>query len=207
LTNGPDVPLLPWDFRERELQWANFPELSTIRHIREAGLPRSTATEDLRAGLHESRERLFTAIRGLTEEQFRFTPNSEPWNIASHLSHLLRIERVFAGRGALALREDAPFCPSTAIVNDDDPALAQHLAVPQMIHGMQASRRDIEALLDAGDEALQRAIVHERIGRMTVEQIVRKMADHEHEHTVQIASLARQAQTTRRVTIPLTPRS
>jgi hypothetical protein len=49
--------------------------------------------------------------------------------------------------------------------------------------------------------------MHERIGRMTVEQIVRKMAGHEEEHTAVIASLARQAQTLRRVTIPLAPRS
>jgi hypothetical protein len=49
--------------------------------------------------------------------------------------------------------------------------------------------------------------MHERIGRMTVEQIVRKMAAHEDEHALAIASLARQAQSLRRVTIPLAPRS
>jgi uncharacterized damage-inducible protein DinB len=170
-------------------------------------LPRSATPEELRTELREARERLFAAIIGLTEEQFRFTAEGVPWNIASHLAHLLRIERVFAERGARALREEEPFCPSTAVVNDDDPALAQRLAVPQMIHGLQASRRDIEALLDAGDEGLRRTIMHERIGRMTVEAIVKKMADHEREHTVEIASLARQARSARRVTIPITPRS
>ena len=69
---------------------------------------------------------------------------------------------------------------------------------------MQASRRDLEALLDSGEAALARTIMHERLGRMTVEQIVRKMADHEREHTIAIAALARQAQGARRVTIPLT---
>ncbi len=183
------------------------PPIALQRHIREAGLPRSTITEDLRAGLGDSRERLFAAITGLTEEQFRFTGGGDAWNIAAHLSHLLRIERVFAERGALALREDEPTIKSTSVANDDDPALAQHLAVPQIIHGLQASRRDIEALLDGGDAVLTRTIMHERIGRMTVEQIVRKMSDHEQEHTAAIAALARQAQSARRVTIPLTPRS
>jgi uncharacterized damage-inducible protein DinB len=201
------VPSQPWDFPDRELQWANFPVLNPDRYIREAGLPRTTTTDQLRAGLRENRERLFSAISGLTEEQFRHTADSASWNIAAHLSHLLRIERVFAERGALALREDEPFCASTAVANDDDPALAQHLAVPQIIHGLQASRRDIESLLDAGDAALTRSILHERIGRMSVGQIVTKMADHEREHTVEIASLARQAQNARRVTIPITPRS
>jgi uncharacterized damage-inducible protein DinB len=170
-------------------------------------LPRSTIVEDLRAGLRESREQLFAAITGLTEEQFRYTPESDAWNIATHLAHLLRIERVFAERGELALREDEPLVASTSVHNDDEPAKAQHLAVPQMIHGLQASRRDIEALLDGGEGVLARTIMHERIGRMTVEQIVRKMSDHEREHTVDVASLARQAQSARRVTIPLTPRS
>jgi uncharacterized damage-inducible protein DinB len=170
-------------------------------------LPRSPIAEALRTGLRDARERLFAAISGLTEEQFRYSPDSSSWNIAAHLAHLLRVERLFAERGALALREHEPFCPSTAVTNDDDPARAQHLAVPQIIHGQQASRRDLEALLDTGDAALDRAIVHERIGRMTVEQIVKKMADHEREHTESIAVLARQAQNARRVTIPLTPRS
>jgi len=170
-------------------------------------LPRSATIDELRSALQASRGELFAAVRGLTEEQFRFTPDGAAWNVAAHLAHLLRIERVFAERGARALVEDEPFCASTAVANDDDPALAQHLAVPQMIHGLQASRRDIESLLDGGDAALARAIVHERIGRMTVEAIVRKMADHEREHTVDIAALARQAQGARRVTIPLTRRS
>jgi uncharacterized damage-inducible protein DinB len=163
--------------------------------------------EDLRIELHESRERLFSSIRGLSEEQFRFSPDRDDWNIAAHLAHLLRVERVFAERAHRALREDEPYCASTAVVNDDDPGLAQHLAVPQIIHGMQASRRELEAVLGGGDAALSRAIRHERIGRMTVEDIVKKMATHEREHTETISALARQAMSAKRVTIPLTRRS
>jgi uncharacterized damage-inducible protein DinB len=163
--------------------------------------------EELRTGLRDSRERLFAAIRGLSEEQFRFVPANETWNIAAHLAHLLRIERVFAERGARALVEDEPHCASTQAANEDDPALAQHLAIPQIIHGMQASRRDIEALLDGGGPVLARAIMHERIGRMSVHDIVKKMVDHEQEHGDAVATLARQAAATRRVTIPLAPRS
>lgn len=163
--------------------------------------------EELGTQLRESRARLFASIRGLSEEQFRFAPDGASWNIATHLAHLLRIERVFAERGARAQSEDEPFCTSTAALNDDDPGLAQRLAIPQMIHGLQASRREIEALLDAGDAGLMRTIMHERIGRMTVEDIVKKMADHDDEHAKSVAVLARQAASARRVTIPLARRS
>ena len=168
---------------------------------------RETTTADLAKELRASRDGLFASLRDLSEEQFRFTPAGETWNIATHLGHLLRIERVYAERGAAALRESEPFCASTAALNDDDPGLAQHLAVPQIIHGMQAARRDIEALLQDGDAQLDRAILHETRGRMTVGDIVRKMAEHEREHAEPIASLARQAANARRVTIPLTRRS
>jgi len=162
----------------------------------------------LRSDLEESRETLFELIRGLSEEQFRFTPPDSAWSIATHLSHLLRIERVFAERAERALREDEPWMSSTRVQNDGDPGIAQHLAVPQIIHGMQASRRDLERVLDVCDDAaLARTIVHERIGPMTIAQIVAKMSEHEQEHALDVGSLARQAQAASHVIIPLKPRS
>lgn len=162
----------------------------------------------LRSALQGSRSRLFELIRGLSEEQFRFAPASEQWTIAVHLAHLLRVERLFAERAARALTEADPHMSSTGVHNDDDPALAQHLAVPQIIHGMQAARRDLEQILDTCDGAgLEHAIVHERIGHMTVRQIMTKMAEHEQEHAENIAQLARQARGASRVIIPLKPRS
>jgi uncharacterized damage-inducible protein DinB len=162
----------------------------------------------LRSDLQGSRARLFDLIRGLSEEQFRYVPDSERWSIATHLAHLLRIERLFADRALRALGEDEPYMASTRVHNDEEPGNAQRLAVPQIIHGMQASRRDLERVLDACDDAaLGRAIVHERIGRMTVAEIMVKMADHEREHADEVASLARQALSTSHVIIPLKPRS
>ena len=54
----------------------------------------------LRSGLQESRERLFASIRGLSEEQFRYVPAGETYAVATHLAHVLRIERV--GRMTIA---------------------------------------------------------------------------------------------------------
>lgn len=162
----------------------------------------------LRSDLQGSRARLFDLIRGLSEEQFRCTPEGDSWSIATHLAHLLRVERLFAERAARALREDEPYMASTRVHNDEEPGNAQRLAVPQIIHGMQASRRDLERVLDRCDAAaLARAIVHERIGRITVEQIMVKMADHEREHADEVATLARQALSAGHVIIPLKPRS
>jgi uncharacterized damage-inducible protein DinB len=162
----------------------------------------------LRSDLQGSRERLFASIRGLSEEQFRHVPAGETYSIATHLAHLLRIERVFTERARAALADDDPFVASTSVKNDDDPALAQHLAVPQMIHGMLNVRRELDALLASCDDAaLERHIVHERIGRMTVAEIAVKMASHEAEHAADVARLVRQAPASGRVIIPLTRRS
>jgi hypothetical protein len=162
----------------------------------------------LRTNLEASREALFGLVRGLTEEQFRYRPASAEWTIATHLAHLLRIERLFTERAALALRKDGASVTSTGVTNEDEPALAQHLAVPQIIHGMLAARRALEATLDDGGEgALERAIQHERFGRMTVLQIAEKMATHEREHAESVRRLAEAAKASAGVIIPLAGRS
>ncbi len=163
---------------------------------------------ELRSALHYSRERLFNSIRGLTEEQFRFVPECEPWSIAAELAHLLRIERAFAERARVALVEDTPFVESAAAHNGDDAGLAQHLAVPQIIHGMLNTRRELEDVLaQCDDDVLARTVEHARLGRMTLAALMTRMADHETEHTVSVLKLVRQAPKTGRVILPLIPRS
>jgi uncharacterized damage-inducible protein DinB len=162
----------------------------------------------LRSDLQESREDLFEAIHGLAEEQFRFSPDGESWCIATHLAHLLRIERVFVERARRALTNDEPRVASTRASNDDDPGPAQKLAVPQIVHGMQATRRDLDRLLAGCEErALERGIIHERLGRMTVSAMAEKIAGHEREHAAAVRRLARQAPASARVIIPLSGRS
>jgi hypothetical protein len=167
-----------------------------------------TTAAELRSALDTSRARLFGTIRGLSEEQFRHVPGGASWCIATHLSHLLRIERVFLERARVALVEDEPTVPSTRTANDDDLGLAQRLAVPQVVHGMLNARRELLALLDrCGDDGLSRTILHERLGRMTVRDIAVKMAAHEEEHSQEVLSLARSAPPSGRVIIPLKQRS
>jgi uncharacterized damage-inducible protein DinB len=164
----------------------------------------ATSVGQLRSDLVQSRDMLFTPLTGLSEEQFRHAPEGA-WSIAAHLAHLLRTERIFSDRAALALHEDSPPVPSTRAANDDDPVLAQRLAVPQIIHGLQASRRTLDDLLaSCDDSALERHVVHERLGPMTIAAIAQKMASHEREHAADVVRLAAAAPVTRRLIIPLT---
>lgn len=162
---------------------------------------------ELDAALQDSRNALLDAIGGLSEEQFRFVPAGEAWCAATHLSHLLRCERLLVERVEAALAHDQAPVASSGTRNDDDPGLAQKLAVPQIVHGLQAARRDLHQLLASRGEAdLARAIQHQLLGRMTVTAMVEKAAAHEREHAPEIARLARLAPTSARLTIPLTRR-
>jgi uncharacterized damage-inducible protein DinB len=162
----------------------------------------------LRSDLQGSRAHLFDLIRALSEEQFRHVPAGATWCIATHLAHVLRTERIFTERAQRALAEDEPHIASTRAGNDEDPGLAQRLAVPQIIHGMQAARRDLDDLLARCDDAaLERPLHHERLGRLTIAALAAKMASHEREHAAEAAALIRQLPATGRVIIPLSRRS
>jgi uncharacterized damage-inducible protein DinB len=172
--------------------------------VKQDSLP--NAAMRLRSDLRASRARLYAPLRGLTEERFRIATGDEAWPIAAYLAHLLRTERVFTERAQLAMREEEPSVPSTRVENDEDPGLAQRMAVPQMIHGLQAVRRELEELLLAADDAaLERALIHERLGRMTVAELAAKMAAHEDEHAADVARVAASLPSTKRTIIPLTP--
>jgi hypothetical protein len=160
----------------------------------------------LHAELEQSRELLLAPLRGLTEEQFRYRPADGPWPIAVHLAHFLRVERAVCAGISTAIAADGPPMASAGASNDGDEAAAQHLAVPQIIHGLQASRRELVALT-AGETAVTRILVHERMGRLTVSGLLRAHSGHEREHAAAIERIAQQARTARRVIIPLAPRS
>lgn len=161
---------------------------------------------ELRSGLDTSHERLFRPIRGLTEEQFRVVLDPGGWSIAVHLAHLLRVERAFLDQLAIARSGPEPYIGKSRDANGDDPALAQHLAVPQIVHGMLAARRAFVSLLDDASSS-RVAVHHELFGRMTIEDVAAKLAEHEREHAGEIERLAAAAPSVADVTIPLTQRS
>jgi hypothetical protein len=155
--------------------------------------------EGLKADLATVRAQLLRSIAGVTEEQFKKRPlASDPggpnWCIAEVLAHLLQQERLRAERMAQALAQDGvTIVPSTDEVHYEAARAGRGLPVPQLIHGLLASRRELERLLDAAaalEGGLERATLHPRLGRQTIGWILReKVIDHEAEHVAQIESI------------------
>jgi hypothetical protein len=179
----------------------------------------------LKQDLDLVRGRLFAAITGIGEDQFKRRPPKQnpeakavmrspstllgtgsaehpepvpiidtPWSIAEILAHLLASERIQAGRIRAALDEDgAAVAPVPADERADAARAGRMAPVPQLVHGLLASRRAVEALLAEAESipgGLDRAVVHPSLGRLTVDQIVSKyVVGHEAEHIAQIEAL------------------
>jgi hypothetical protein len=141
------------------------------------------AFDDLRRELTASRQRLLGAIAGVSEEQFKRRPTAAPatdgpsWSIAELLAHLLYSERLWATGIALALGEDGAKVQAAVLEpREDDARRGRTAPVPQLVHGLLASRRQIEQLLgqaQALQGGLQRYVLHTDDGRLTVEWMVR----------------------------------
>ncbi len=157
-------------------------------------------SDELRRSLSEVRERLLSAIAGVSEDLFKKRPtaladNDGPnWCIAEVLAHLLQQERLRASRVALALRQDGVgITPGTDEEHYEAARAGRASPVPQLIHGLLASRREIERLLDEAatlPDGLDRTTTHPKLGPQSVAWILRtKVIDHEAEHVGQIESI------------------
>ena len=160
----------------------------------------SAANDGLNAALAAGRERLLQSLSGVSEEQFKRRPPAPDgeagpnWCIAEVLAHLLQQERLRTERIALALEHDGlEITPSTGEAHYEAARAGRGSPVPQLIHGLLASRREIERLLDQAmsfEGGLERATIHPRLGRQTVAWILReKVIAHEAEHVAQIEAI------------------
>lgn len=141
-----------------------------------------TAAEagDLKQRLQTSRERLLRAIAGITEEQFKrrieAADGSGRWSIAETLSHLLAAQRLWSVRIEAALQADgAAVSASQPDWNDEQARLGRFAPVPQLVHGLLASQRQMERLVQRAAEnpdALDRAVLHSTRGRLTVREML-----------------------------------
>ena len=98
-------------------------------------------------------------------------------SIAEILSHLLYSERLWGTGIALALTQDGVKVQAGALeAREEDARRGRMAPVPQLVHGLLASRRQVELLLyqaQALDGGLQRYVLHPDDGRLTVEWLVR----------------------------------
>jgi hypothetical protein len=157
-----------------------------------------TAFDELRGELTASRERLLSAIAGVSEEQFKRRPVAEEdgqnWSIAEILAHLLYSERLWGTGIALALSQDGITVQAGALEPGDEDARRGRMSpVPQLVHGLLASRRQVELLLGQAaslPDGLQRYVLHPDDGRLTVERMVReRVVAHERECVARIEAL------------------
>ena len=157
-----------------------------------------TSIDDLRRDLTAVREHLLATIAGVSEEQFKRRPaasDGEPnWSIAEILSYLLYSERLWGTGIALALTQDGVKIQAGSLeAREEDARRGRMAPVPQLVHGLLASRRQVELLLDqaqALDSGLQRYVLHPNDGRLTVEWMVReKVIAHEAAYVERIHAL------------------
>jgi hypothetical protein len=159
----------------------------------------SPNVRELQQRLRASRERLMHSISGVSEEQFKRRPSAEegqpaPWCIAEVLAHLLYSERLQGERLALAITSPGASIEAVTQEAQDAAARSGRVApVPQIIHGLLASRREIERLLAAvfaREHGSELALEHPLLGRLTVERIARELVlGHEGEHVEQIDAI------------------
>jgi hypothetical protein len=160
----------------------------------------SPEANDLRHSLAEVRQQLLDTISGVSEEQFKKRPSvteadaGPNWCIAEVLAHLLKQEGLRASRIAAAIvRDGAPVTPGTDEEHYEAARAGRASPVPQLIHGLLASRREVERLLDeaaAIDGGLERYTTHPQHGAQSIAWILQvKVIDHESEHIAQIESI------------------
>jgi DinB superfamily len=154
--------------------------------------------ESLRAELAASRAALLKAIAGVTEQQFKKRPvtaaEDEAWSIAEVLAHLLWAEKLRSSWIRAALREPEAAAASPARGEREAAARAGRLApVPQLIHGLLATRRELEKLVDealtteGGGELSVR--VRGRKPEALARVVSRLVIGHEARHAEQIEAL------------------
>lgn len=136
-------------------------------------------------------------LSGVSEQQFKRRPETADggeagWCIAEVLAHQLATDNLWVTRIRAALTGEAPeIAPSDPALHEEQARAGRHTPVPQLIHGLLATRRELERLIGAaGDEGLQRTVRHATRGTLTVAWMIEQYGiGHELEHVAQIAAL------------------
>jgi hypothetical protein len=148
-------------------------------------------TERLRMYLDTTREDLFEAIRGLTEEQMRRRPGEGQWSVAELLAHLPVSERhIIAQARAVCTQRDT----TIEFLSDQERAEAaargRRLPPPALIHDMVAARWETTSfLVGLRPREMSRCGRHEKLGKLTVLQVLGAISYHEREHVGQVRAV------------------
>jgi uncharacterized damage-inducible protein DinB len=149
------------------------------------------AAEEMLARLKNARKALMDAVAGLDEAGFRRRPDPTAWSAAEVLAHLFTTEGIMLERARAALAQSGyVVTPLSDDERDRGRLQAQRMAVPQIVHGLLARRRDTErTLAGLSEQELARTLRHSRWGERTVAWLFERAAEHEAEHAGQIRAL------------------
>lgn len=119
----------------------------------------------------------------LGEELASWHPAEGEWCVKEVLGHLINTERIgFAGRIDEILAADEPSLRGTG---REEPACARNLA--EMLAEFREQRiRSVDLVARLQPADLTRAGIHERVGRLTVNDILHEWIHHDRAHLKQI---------------------
>lgn len=126
-------------------------------------------------------------VAGLTPEQLRWRPEAGEWSAKEIVAHLRDAADIWGGRLHRTAEEDTPFLPGF-----DEGQLARVRSYYYEHYGLALDaftfyRGHTLALLRSLDDAgWLRAAQHEEAGRLTIADMVERMADHERDHLDQL---------------------
>ncbi len=142
---------------------------------------------DAVAQLAATHTQLAELVAGLTPEQLRWRPDENEWSAKEIVAHLRDAADIWGGRLFRTVEEDAPFLPG---FDEGQLAHVRSYYYEYFGHALDAfafSRERTLALLRSLDEAgWQRAAQHEEAGRLTLQEMVERMASHERDHLDQL---------------------
>lgn len=139
------------------------------------------------------------AVAGIAEEELRFRPGPEHWNIHENVIHVADTDLVGAVRMRYILAE-----PGATLVGFDQNRWATALAYSSLTFATALSllrhvrNATTEMLRRASTDAWEHTGMHTESGPQTLEWIVDHLADHVHYHLRTIAKRRRQYAEARR---------
>lgn len=156
-------------------------------------------TSDPMAVLDSTAAKIAETVKSLSDEQTRFKPSPEKWNIRQILAHLVDAEMVLNSRVRWAAAE-----PGKAIVafDQDKWATTGHypdIPVSQSLETFTVSRKWLLRFLRQLSPAEREGYIqHEERGKETLSHLLKMIAGHDLNHLKQIAELRKGLEQTSR---------
>lgn len=148
-------------------------------------------TSDPMAVLESTAAKIAETVKSLSDEQTRFKPSPEKWNIRQIIAHLVDSEMVLNGRVRWAAAE-----PGKAIVAYDQDKWAAasrypDIPVSQSLETFTVARKWLlQFLRQLTPSEREGYIQHEERGKETLSHLLKMIAGHDLNHLKQIAELA-----------------